>query len=351
MGGTLSFFLRLLEIHKKNGIKTAVLIQKMQYYPELFKIFNENEVTVYCTRNRSKWMYLPIVSYVIDVIFCYKAFWDFRPDIIHISSGTSGLMLGAFIFPCSLIYTVHSYPMSQPCTRFNYLLKCKSSLRKRFLTVSQFSANQINKYWRISNNYIDVIYNSFTKKIINDKTTKDNLVLTIGHVVWYKNPELWIKVAQKVITERNDIKFIWLGEGPLLEKMREKVLKLKLEKSILFKGYCDHTDHYYMKALIYFQPSLIESHGISVVDAMAYGIPCIASNIGGLPESIIHNETGFICDPKDTDGFAQQIIMLLDDSELRNTMAQKGKERAYKCFSSDIQETKIIELYRKVSKQ
>ena len=100
----------------------------------------------------------------------------------------------------------------------------------------------------------------------------DYKVLTLGHVVNYKNPEVWFQVAKRIKNTRNDVSFIWLGSGKLLDEYKEKTTQYD---NISFLGYKDDLAHYYSQATIYFQPSKIESHGNSVVAAVAYGILCV----------------------------------------------------------------------------
>ncbi|RPJ79763.1 MAG: glycosyltransferase [Alphaproteobacteria bacterium] len=116
-------------------------------------------------------------------------------------------------------------------------------------------------------------------------------------------------------------------------------------ESIKFIGYRKNLDSIYKRSTIYFQPSLLESHGISVIEAMAHGLPCVTSDIGGLPESVVNGETGFTCPPDDVDCFVSQIIKLLDDDKLRCKMGQSGKLRAKTLFSEDAQDKKMISLY------
>ena len=75
----------------------------------------------------------------------------------------------------------------------------------------------------VPENNIDVVYNSGKPVNIEENTYKECIVLTIGHVVDYKNPETWFKVAKKVVSYNKVVKFIWLGNGKLLEKMRAAV--------------------------------------------------------------------------------------------------------------------------------
>jgi len=164
-------------------------------------------------------------------------------------------------------------------------------------------------------------------------------------MVAYKNPELWLEVACMVLHVFPDSLFVWLGDGILLKTIREKVKLLSLEDRIMLPGYESNPSSWYSQAHLYFQPSLRESHGIAVLEAMAHGLPCVVADTGGLPESVVDGETGYVCPPDDTAGFAGRILQLLEDPAMRERMGVAGQQRVARCFSKEIQEQKIMALY------
>lgn len=346
-GGTLSFFKRLVEIHKNNGIKTAVLIQKKQQYPELMGFLNSMGIDIYTVANRGEFFRKPLFSLLYDILFCWKAFLSFRPNLIVVSNGTPGLMLGVLLFPVPVMFFMHTYPMSKMHLPFRLLWNLVSRFENLFVTVSNFSVNQISTCMSVSTDRIKIIYNSFRATNTQIKKTNTNpVVLTVGHVVAYKNPERWLDVALKVIAQRPDVTFVWLGEGSLLETMRKRGKEKGVDGRVIFKGYCSKVENYYDTAMVYFQPSLIESHGISVVEAMAHGLPCVASDVGGMPESIVDGVTGYTCAQNDIDGFVEKIVSLLDCEDLRVKMGRAGNVRAERLFSEATQEEKIVAFYK-----
>jgi len=136
-----------------------------------------------------------------------------------------------------------------------------------------------------------------------------------------------------------------LGDGELLAPMREMVKTLGLEDRILLPGFVTDPYTWYEKSQVYFQPSFRESHGIAVLEAMSHGIPCVVADTGGLPESVINNETGFVCSPGDVTCFADSILALLGDPELHGRMGLAGRLRTKEYFSEPEQEQKIVALY------
>jgi glycosyltransferase involved in cell wall biosynthesis len=354
-GGTLSFLLKLLKFHQQHKLETAVLIPKSQASSKMLETFQATQVKVYVGTDRSRWFYKPYVSLLYDLIFCWRAYWAFRPDLIVISTGAFDLLWGVLIYPVPVILAMHTYPPAEIKTKkrvglrwFGWLMG--SWTKNRFMTVSNFAANNIRQNLGIPLQAFKVIYNSYGE-VVQANRPKEKIVLTLGHVVPYKNPATWLKVAQQVLVVQPEVKFIWLGEGACLEALRQKVCALGLEHQIKLPGYCDAVSDHYQKAMIYFQPSLVESHGIAVVEAMAYGLPCLTSNAGGLPESVIDGETGFTCPPEDIDGFSRYLLELLDKSDLREKLGRAGQRRAQTLFSEPVQEREVMALYKSLAPQ
>lgn len=344
--GTLIYLAKLLEIHKRNQIETAVLVEKKQLIPEAKVVFEQAGIKIFVSPNRHRIFFLPGLSIIFDICFCRRALRSFKPELIHVSAGTPGLLLGALFYRLPLLFTMHTYPVKKMWVcklLFSYWIN--HSAKVLFATVSKYSAANINKYMDIESGIIEVVYNSCRQSENNDKA-RNFIILTVGHVVEYKNPECWFEVAKKVLSIRPDVKFIWLGAGDLLARMRERVREAGLGSQIILNGYCDHVESYYDKAMVYFHPSKIESHGLTVIEAMSHGLPCVTSNVGGLPESVVDGETGFTCSPENVDLFEARILELLNIPTLRDRMGAFGKNRAEYLFPEAIQEEKIVALYR-----
>lgn len=220
-------------------------------------------------------------------------------------------------------------------------------LNNRVMTVSNAAAGSVSKTMGIPRNRIEVIYNSCGIAARRIESAKP-IILTTGHLVAYKNPELWLEVARSVLQNWHGATFVWLGDGDLLETIRGKVKGLSLEERILLPGYISDVSTWYAEAHIYFQPSLRESHGIAVLEAMAHGLPCVVADTGGLPESVVDGETGYVCPPTGPAGFAGRIMKLLGDTAMRERMGTAGQQRVERYFSEAIQEQQIMALYERL---
>src|SRR5690606_19105750 len=88
-----------------------------------------------------------------------------------------------------------------------------------------------------------------------------------------------------------------------------------------------------------------ESFGLVLVEAMACGVPCIGTNVGGIPEVIDHGKNGFVCEVGDIEGIADATIKLLTDEILHNTFSDLSIRRVQEKFSSEEILNQYEELY------
>jgi glycosyltransferase involved in cell wall biosynthesis len=141
-----------------------------------------------------------------------------------------------------------------------------------------------------------------------------------------------------------NLKFIWVGEGPLIDSLRRQVPE---NLDISFVGKSDDVEKYYLTGDIYLNFSDLESLGMAVVDAISCGIPCVVNKVGGLTEIIEHNFNGYTFDAFDkANCFIDNLIC---DSKLRKCMGYNSINHAKKKFSPETQLIKLNKLYNDIS--
>lgn len=345
-GGTSRFLERLLDIHTQSGIVTVLLVPLGRCHPVLNSLAAQFGVELIQSPNCVATDTASFLTPFYDFLFSWRTVLTLRPDLIVVSTGEPGRFSILLYFPIPVLYILHSVPEQRFRLLPRLYLWVGAMLNNCITTVSNASAKSLSDLMGIPRNRIEVVYNSCGGSDSVCRKDSDSLiVLTAGHMVTYKNPELWLEVARKVLLEYPDALFVWLGDGELLETIRKKVKELSLEEFILLPGYVSAPSIWYSQADIYFQPSLRESHGIAVLEAMSYALPCVVSDVGGLPESVVAGETGFICPPADSSGFAERIKELLGDAALCEQFGAAGRQRVEEYFSEEIQEKKIKSLY------
>jgi glycosyltransferase involved in cell wall biosynthesis len=348
-GGTRTYFKNLIDFYHSYDCQIVAAIEKEYCDQDIQEFLTKNEVKIQLISIKyRKGIFLQFfLSIVIDLFLGVPIIVQEKPDLIVISTGKAGKLLGLMLFPIKVIYVSHSYPV---CDRpriiyrnpfYRMLLLIILNNQKRILTVSKFSESLIKKCWLVGEKrqgFVHFIYNFSileNNSCSQTNTGKSDVkkILTLAHVRWYKNPDIWYSVALKTIEKyHGNVEFLWAGDGNLLDTYLNKVKKDNIPQ-IKYLGFQKNVAELYHQSTIYFQPSLAESQGIAVVDAMMMGIPCIVSNAGGLPESVVNGETGYIVDPLDIDTMVEKILELLDNENLRKSMGDAGKEYYLNNFS------------------
>jgi glycosyltransferase involved in cell wall biosynthesis len=362
-GGAKTYAEELLKFYASQNYDVTVCIPADHQNKDIMNLINILGYSCYTINNRWRgvknlWGWFPF-SILMDIVLLYGAYYKVRPDLIVASIISPETYFGLAVFPAPFLGVLHSYPAGKPnkiiskivfALRY-FLMKIIFAFpSKQLLTVSEFSKYQILNSWGLSSHKVSVIHNfgGHNIQIKEHKCTDEKIyILTFGHVTYYKNPLGWIKVAENVINclQDKNVEFIWGGDGDLLKQCRKNVATTGFCEHIKFIGYTSEIASYYAISSLYFQPSTIESHGISVVEAMSYSLPCVVSNIGGLPESVEHGINGFLTPPDDIDAMSKAIIKLISNNSLRQEMGQQSLRIFNEKFSYSIWRQKMDELY------
>jgi glycosyltransferase involved in cell wall biosynthesis len=273
-------------------------------------------------------------------------------SLVIVSTGHPfSFLSGAWLWGKKFVYIQHTYPQGQPSKLTRLISPIRSVwfylMAKRcfsFITVSEASKKLILDLANLSDKKfpIRVLYTPcrFIKPIQN--SSNGPVVLTIGQLEKWKNPNFWVEVAISVARQNSEVSFIWEGTGSMMDGIRKRIPE-DLKERIQLIGFHENLMELFSKAAIYFQPSLVESQGLSVVEAMAHSLPCVVSNRGGLPEMVDHGNTGFVVelDPKLA---VNRLLYLLGNPDVTRKMGLAGYERYRQNFTPEIWERNMDRL-------
>lgn len=188
------------------------------------------------------------------------------------------------------------------------------------------------------------------KNIIN-LPQESKVILFFGYLSPYKSPEVLLK-ALPLILDRIPLAFlVFAGSGVMMKNLIDLSVELGVEENVKFVGFVEKNKRYiyYNAADVFCLPSSMktESFGIVNLEAMASGLPIVASNFGGIPDVVKDGENGLLIPPNDYISIANAILDLLTNEEKRKKMGINGKNRA-KNYSWAKIAKKTNELYNKV---
>ncbi len=143
-------------------------------------------------------------------------------------------------------------------------------------------------------------------------------------------------------------KLFMVGDGVDRRKAENLTKELGIQDKVKFLGKQDKINSLMAISDLLLLPSEKESFGLVALEAMAYEVPVVASDAGGLPEVIKEGETGFLVGIGETDKMAERALSILKDPELREKMGKNARKRALKEFSAAKVVDKYENMYKKV---
>lgn len=169
----------------------------------------------------------------------------------------------------------------------------------------------------------------------------------VGRLVPIKGCEYFLRALKIVMVERPEVKGLVVGDGPLREDLEELSRRLGISGKVVFSGARDDVPELMQAMDILVLTSLNEGLGRVILEAMACGVPVVASSVGGVPEIVVHEETGLLVPPADPRSTADAILKLLNDPYKAQLLSRKGRERA-KLFDIKAMVKRTEEVYRKL---
>ncbi len=162
---------------------------------------------------------------------------------------------------------------------------------------------------------------------------KDMVIGTVGRVSEEKGQKYFLEAAQIVIRNFPDVKFVIVGEGPVKNDLEQFVEEIGIADNIIFTGFYKNLSEVFSSLDLFVIPSLTESLPLVILEAMAAEKPIVSTNVGGIPESIIHEETGLLVRPKNSMEMAHSIIRMLNNKDLRLNLAANARQLVCDQFS------------------
>lgn len=172
----------------------------------------------------------------------------------------------------------------------------------------------------------------------------ETLLLSVGRLADEKGYENLINCYESLRDQFDGLRLMIVGTGPREEFIRSEYKSLIESGKLILPGYLDDVHPAYSAADIYVHPSLYEGFGLSVVEAMAAGIPIVASNVGGIPEIARNRKEALLVEPGQTENLKTAIQEVLSDPDLRQRLVEAGQSRAEQ-FDVSVMVKKYEKLY------
>jgi glycosyltransferase involved in cell wall biosynthesis len=302
----------------------------------------------------------------------FKLVEEFKPDIIHSHIYFADLITKARVEK-NILYVSHVHgrtsqfeipplklmikkPIAFLMKHFErfYILNKYFAAKSIIITVSKYYEQHLKECIGLKKK-IFVLPNAINLDLFNKSTNKCNResirLLSIGRLVEKKNHRLLILLAKDLLDKRLDFKLDILGNGPLKNELHELIVELNMESFIRLKGNVDKPEYYYKKADVYVHSAFDEPFGLTIIEAMASGLPVVCFDAGGNRDYMRDNENGFII-KNNTEGhklFVDRILQLTQSRELYKRISEEGLKTASE-FGIKSYVNKLLKIYAEFSK-
>lgn len=337
----------------KGGITTVVNGYRNS---ELENEYQIKYLETYCDGNK--------LNKIVKAICAYLSFGKElilnKPDLVHIHSSFGGsfyrklpIIYMASIFKIPIVNHIHGSAIAD--LYINASPKKKKLVEKCFdkcrylIVLSEEWKEKISVVKTSTPTVVVENYSVIHKECLCKKTSEIKQILFLGFITELKGCFDIPEIVEKVTRQYDKIKVILAGSGEV-KKVQEILKKKKLEKYFIFPGWVkkEEKEKLLKTANLFLLPSYTEAMPMSILEAMGYGLPIIASNVGGIPQLVEDGKNGFMVKPGDIDGFATAILNIIKNDDLNYEMGKSSLEKADEKYSLEGHIEKIKVLYEAV---
>jgi glycosyltransferase involved in cell wall biosynthesis len=287
---------------------------------------------------------------------CIALLRELKPDLLHLHSSKAGVIgrLAALRTGVRCLFTAHGWAFTEgaPTLQRAYGLVLESvlcRLKGRVVTVSNYDFELAGRF------HVGAAKNRF--RVINgisapgvetiSHSPAELRIVTIGRLSSVKNHLLLLDVlAALSLPFQAQI----IGEGQCREKLEQRIKQLGLGGRVELLGEVRQTSDYLAHADLFVLTSNYEGLPLSVLEAMSYGLPVIATDVGGVNEAVLHQQSGLLCKRGNVNDFVNYIERLGRDSKLRRQYGKKGKLHYAENFTSERMIGALQDIYESMLK-
>jgi len=326
---------------------------------------NEHEVFILYGGEGEAWEHLGNHIYLIrlgkhrkqisfnDILLVFKLFYyrlKYKPDIVHLHSSKMGT-IGRIVFnPAKIVYTMHGFDSVRKA--FPKFLVIERGLGNRVAStigVSQYDVDCLREEGMTKG--LQLVYNGLTDYSINESQEKENLdiktkllnirdkfphiIMCLSRISPQKKFDLFLDIAK----EKPEYAFVWIGNKTPVEDTPSNVFCL---------GEIQFAHQYLKYADIFILPTNYEGLPVSILEALSYGVPVIASAVGGIPE-ILDGNNGFAVKNSISD-FVNKMDYILQEN-VYHKMKAHARESFLKNFTIDKMINGYLAIYQNIYKE
>ena len=279
---------------------------------------------------------------------------EFQPDVIHLNASVGGsafvflLMMNLFNVP--IILTAYSPYLLEG--KFSPIIEKIISKVDRVCCISNWVLNEMKQYLPLFQEKFRLVYCGLSMPEVSPLplSFSDPILLVLGRLSKEKGFDVAIKAFSLLKKQGSSARLLIAGGGVERPELEKLVVDLGLSSSVTFKGVLTQEQalSVFNQATIVIVPSIIESFGLVILEAMQMQRPVIASRVEGIPEVVVDGETGILVPMRDPHSLCNAIEDILRAPDKGIHMGINGRSRAEKAFSLHSYVLQYEELYKEL---
>lgn len=357
---------RVCMIVQQRDVKGGIAAVTNGYYNSKIETdYDVRYVESYCDTSR--------VKMVLKALGAYREFSsvlkEFKPELVHIHSSFGG----SFYRMQPFIYMARKrgIPILNHCHGADFetfYVKASDKKKSRIKDVfSNFTKMVVlSEEWKerlsaifpkermvVINNYCKPRPQSEIEKQL-EKRFAARQILFLGELGHRKGGYDFAGIVEKVVKRYPDVRFIFAGSGSKEDEsnIRGLIEKSGVSENCLFPGWIrgETKDKLLQESTAFILPSYQEGLPMAILDAMAYGLPVVSTNVGGIPQLILNGENGYTAEPGDCETIADEICRIMDSIETYKKLSTESYRVARGKFGFDAHLSKLEAVYDELLK-
>ncbi len=280
-----------------------------------------------------------------------------RPDIVHLHSRRGADVLGGIAARLCGLPTILSRRVDNP-ERGPIGLKYR--LFDRVITISR-AISLVLLDAGIPREKIVCVHSAADRRLFRPECDRqwfdvafgtqpgDKVIGVLAQFIERKGHRYLIEALPSIMEQHPEVRVIFFGRGPLQDSLEVLVRDRQLENTIQFAGFREDIARVLPCLSMLVHPVTAEGLGVALLQAASCGVPVVASNVGGVPEIVIDNETGLLVPPENSQALQDAIVSLLEQPKLAKKLGQAARQLVDEEFSIGKMAAGNLKVYRELA--
>ena len=266
------------------------------------------------------------------VLRVVRAIWKTKPDIVHAHLGGAGFgAIWALLCRKPLVVTVHTKPEKAFSGKIEKVIRMAIKMGKtKLVAVSQENAALVQAYY--GQEQSAWVNNGIDLSRFRRDTHRDFTLINVARQDDNKNQAALIRCFARLHAQYPETRLLLLGNGVNHEKLKALAAELGISDAVTFTGNVANTQDYYAQSDLYVQCSFREAMPLSVLEAMAAGLPIVSTHVGGLADVVKDN--GILVPAGEEDALYEAILSVYGQTPEKRVAMEQASLRLVQAYSS-----------------